>query len=323
MNRKRLTIIIPVYNAANDIHRCLGSLLPQLSPADEVLLIDDGSTDDSMSILRKVEEDNPEIVRVITHENMGAANTRNKGIKEAYGEYVSFMDNDDYVEPDYVNVLMSEIIGSDYDVVECGYDRRTDEDVLFTCKPEGNGEWYKYMCQAPWAKVYKKSFLIENDITFLDYPLNEDVYFTLKCLRFTNKIKLIDYVGYHWYFNNSSVSNTSQKSFSTNIDIVYLMNKLFEAGGYSNELVRFFYTRHMIWYLLFAGRNSSKERFMAEYNKLITWTEEKNLNWEFTWNNKKIQGELLTRRVAIRAFLVLKKLSLIGLFAKCYCKGNN
>lgn len=321
-SNKTLSIIVPVYNAEKTIYRCLDSLLPQLTNEDELLLIDDGSTDNSLSLIQETEKQYPDRVRVIHQENMGAANTRNRGIKEARGTYITFMDNDDFCEPDYLFTMKTSIKESQSDVVLCAYDRRGENEVLYTYKPVNNSMWYGYMAATPWAKIFRRDFLLDNQIEFLDYPLNEDIYFCLKAYRKSRKTTLLEYVGYHWYYNESSVSNTSQKGFSEKVDISYLMDKLLEAGG-TEEPVNYFYTRHMIWYLLFAGRNSSKERFLKEYECLEFWTKKHRLQWKFPLRGAKIRGELLSRRIAIYGFLILRKLGLIPVFAGFYCKGKN
>ena len=91
---KKVTIIIPVYNAGANIEHCIQSILKQTSRDFKVLLINDGSTDDSLIRITEYANRYPDIFKVLTHENMGVVETRHRGIKEADTEYIMFMDND-------------------------------------------------------------------------------------------------------------------------------------------------------------------------------------------------------------------------------------
>lgn len=104
---KKVTIIIPVYNAGANIEHCIQSILKQTSRDFKVLLINDGSTDDSLIRITEYANRYPDIFKVLTHENMGVVETRHRGIKEADTEYIMFMDNDDFIDNDYVEVLFN------------------------------------------------------------------------------------------------------------------------------------------------------------------------------------------------------------------------
>lgn len=320
-SNKVLSIIIPVYNAEGSIRRCLNSIVPQLREEYELLLLNDGSKDNSLAVLREYEKKYPAMIKVYDQANMGAANTRNRGIQEAQGKYVMFVDNDDFVDELYFETMLAEAEKSKSEVVLCAYDRRDEDKVYYTYKPSEKSSWYQFMVPTPWAKIYDREFLLKNDIEYLDYPMNEDVYFCLKCYKCAEKISQIDYVGYHWYFNENSVSNTSQKGFKDNVDIVYLMDRLYESNVPEDELYQFFYTRHMIWYLLFSGRNSSKQSFLEEYEKIEKWSRLHKFKWRYPLFSKKTAGELVSRKAAICIFIMIRKLHLINPFATVYCKG--
>ena len=104
-----LTIAIPVYNAQDSLSRCLDSIYPQLKENYELLLLNDGSKDKSLQVLREFEARTPGITRVIDKENEGVAVTRNRAIQEARGKYITFLDNDDFVEPDYFEIYLSQV----------------------------------------------------------------------------------------------------------------------------------------------------------------------------------------------------------------------
>ena len=101
----KVSIIIPVYNSEKYISKCLDSVLNQTYKNIEILVINDGSKDNSIDILREYEKKDDRIV-VIDKENEGVAKTRNQGIKKATGDYIMFIDNDDFIDEDYVETYL-------------------------------------------------------------------------------------------------------------------------------------------------------------------------------------------------------------------------
>lgn len=315
---KRLSVIIPVYNAEEHIQRCVDSILPQLKNNDELLLINDGSTDSSIDILRKIEAEN-DCVRVIDKQNEGVAKTRNLGILEAKGEYICFIDNDDYVDKDYFETYYNEINNGQYDLVMGGYQRVTDQKVLFKVKPV-QSLWYQLMVVAPWAKLYRRQFLIDHKITFLDYVIGEDNYFNFQVYTKTNRVSVINYSGYNWWFNDASISNTSQKEFNEKIDITVLLNRLIELTG-NEKPYSYFYVRYVIWYLLFSGRKSNVTQFMKEYKKGFYWLKTNNIPIVFPVFSKSIKGETVMNRCLINIFILFHRMKSVKIFASIFCKG--
>ena len=121
----KVTMIIPVYNAEHYIERCLDSLLKQTYKNLEILVMNDGSTDQSLSIIKRKAEKNKNI-RYYNQKNMGVAKTRNKAISLATGKYIMFMDNDDYLDKDYVTTFVEAIQKDNFDIVIGGYRRITE-----------------------------------------------------------------------------------------------------------------------------------------------------------------------------------------------------
>ena len=122
MQNPKVSVIIPVYNSSEYIRHCLDSLLSQTLEDIEILCVDDGSTDDSLSILEEYSRKD-ERVRVLTQENAGAGAARNHGLREARGKYLSFLDSDDYFEPDMLEKARKYIIHYKADFVVFGSDQ--------------------------------------------------------------------------------------------------------------------------------------------------------------------------------------------------------
>ena len=177
------------------------------------------------------------------------------------------------------------------------------------------------MLLAPWAKIYKKDFLIKNNIEFLPYKIGEDVYFTLKMISKKAKIEFLDYTGYVWFYNEKSVSNTIQRGMKKDVDILYLLNKINEFSS-DNKYMNYYYYKYCVWYLLFSGRRTSVSKFCNEHKKYMNWLIENNHYNVLSAFSKELKGELFRHRCCVFIFKILDKFHLIKLFALIYCKGE-
>ena len=320
MSKPAISVIIPVYNAQDGIKRCVDSLLNQSFKDFEIILLNDGSKDNSLNILKEYEL-KYSFVRVIDKQNEGVAVTRNKGILLAEGEYIMFMDNDDFVDSDYIETFYQAIHEKNLDLVIGGYKRVNQDNQIIFSQDIQQSEWSKYIIMAPWAKVYRTEFLKTNNLEFFDYGIGEDIIFNLAAYKTTDKIGLLDYKGYNWYYNNQSISNTSQRGFSPEIDILVLFSKILELGKPS-ELVVYYLKRYYVWYLLFSGKSSSDQEFIHQYIRIKEWLKENKLISTISPLSKKVQGERFQTKISLIVFLSLEKLKLVPLFAKIYCKGK-
>lgn len=113
-----LSIVVPVYNVSSYLSRCLDSLLNQSidSAAYEIIVVNDGSTDSSLNIAQRYAGNHPQIV-IVSQKNGGLSAARNSGVKVARGKYIQFVDSDDYLEPDVLNVLLEKMEREDLDVM--------------------------------------------------------------------------------------------------------------------------------------------------------------------------------------------------------------
>ena len=116
MEKGKVTVIVPVYNEETHIERCIKSILKQTYQNMEIILINDGSKDNSLKILKEFEKEYPSKIRVFTHKNKGLGLTRNVGLDNATGEYITFLDSDDYVSIDYYRTLMNNIQENNSDI---------------------------------------------------------------------------------------------------------------------------------------------------------------------------------------------------------------
>lgn len=269
MSKPAISVIIPVYNAQEGLGQCIDSLLDQTFSDYEIIILNDGSTDNSLEVIQNYASKNDGI-RVVDKENEGVAKTRNRGIALAKGEYIVFIDNDDFIAPDYLECFYKAIEKEKLDIVIGGYKRVNKEHKILFQQDLSQTDWSKYIVVAPWARIYRTSFLRENNIQFFDYPIGEDVIFTLTAYNLTDKIKVIDYNGYNWFFNERSISNTSQRGFNPEIDIIYFLSCLKEVAG-DSEYIKYYVKRYYIWYLLFSGKAASSKQFVEQHRRIQDW----------------------------------------------------
>jgi glycosyltransferase involved in cell wall biosynthesis len=318
-----LTIVVPVYNGAKFLVRCIESILVQSFSNFECLLLDDGSTDDSLSILNKYSLQDARI-RVIQGENVGVARVRNNSIDIANGEYIVFLDQDDYLDPDYCEIHLKYTIENDWDVAMSGYRRPDDKGKIRKEIRPSAGSFYKYTVMAAWAKIHRTDFLRRNNIRFFESKMGEDVVFTLQEIKCSDKMGSIDYIGYNWYDNDESVSNTSFKSLVKNYDSI--MNLLERCRLYAIDDLYFEYylVRQVVFLILSCGKYDKRSDFLLYSEKIFDWLKG---HYPLFEKNKYIsrfpEGEsALTTSITIRFFIFIRKIKLLSLFALLYCKGK-
>lgn len=155
---KKVSIIIPVYNVEKYLERCIDSILNNTYNNFEIILINDGSKDNSQEILERYYDKYPDKIIIKQQENQGPAQARNVGLEIATGEYIMFVDSDDFVQKDYIENYIKVLKEDDYDVVLGGYYKSDDNKTLYTICLQDE-PWSKYMIMGPYTKLYKKSFL--------------------------------------------------------------------------------------------------------------------------------------------------------------------
>lgn len=320
MNKKmKLSIIVPVYNGEKRIEKCLQSIFQQTYQDIEVIVIDDGSKDASWELINKVvEQKKPDYieVRTIQQENHGVAYTRNYGISIAAGEYVTFIDQDDYILPEYCTTYMQAAEKNDSDIVIGGFERITDEGEVTRTVSLEQASWSKFFVTAPWAHIYRMSFIRENGVQFLTTGIGEDIYFNLVAYAYTDKIMIIVDHSYMWVDNPVSVSNSRQNSINEKSDPLYLLNKLAERLPRENmlgkEYEEYFFMRYIVWYFSFTVRGSRKEDVEQMYEQLMQWLRQhypsyrKNPN---IWLGRP-KGDTASIRIGVWLFYILERFGL-------------
>lgn len=203
----KASIIVPVYNSEKYLKRCLDSIIEQSEKDYEIICIDDCSPDGCNSILKKYLEKYPDKIVVIENEdNIGQGKSRMKGIAEAKGDYIFFVDSDDYIEKNYIERFLKEVEDKYYDMVISGYTK--DINGKYVKHDINDSIWTRVCYPVACCKMYRKQFIIDNNIDFSDARIGEDIYFTLAMFCSEAKTKIIHYFGYYYFLNNNSTTRT-------------------------------------------------------------------------------------------------------------------
>lgn len=215
--KRKLSIIVPVYGAETYLKKNMQTIVDQLTAECELILVDDGSKDYSGKICDEIALQSPQ-VSVIHKTNGGVSSARNVGIQTAVGEYIVFVDSDDYVESNYINVIFNGI-NSQNDLIFFGsYLLTGDGNNKYLMKPWLSSvtdrhdtelaQKLVFGCKSnePWDKAFKLEIIKENNISFPEnINLGEDLIFTLTYLKFVHTVSILDCPIYCHTFNKNGL----------------------------------------------------------------------------------------------------------------------
>ncbi|MBE6534229.1 MAG: glycosyltransferase [Ruminococcaceae bacterium] len=209
----KISVIVPVYNVEKYISSCLDSILSQTHTDLEIICVNDGSTDSSGQILDEYAKKDSRI-KVFHKENGGVSSARNLALENATGEYIGFVDSDDYIAPDMYSSLLSNIVDNNADIAECGIayvtengDAKNGVSKVYSLSEQKQilkAFFLKDMGIVIWNKIFK-SEIVNNQRFNENYKIGEDSLFLYNCLKDANKIVGIDTVGYYYLQRESSV----------------------------------------------------------------------------------------------------------------------
>lgn len=231
----KVSIIVPVYNVEKYLRKCIDSLINQTLNDIEIICINDGSTDKSLEILKEYKNRDSRII-LLNQENSGQSVARNRGIEIAKGEYLGFVDPDDWIDLDYYEKLYNAASTNDTDIAVGGIIRVTGikkkKFLNFEKETLTDNTKLKFeLCDVPeksyiWNKIYKTQKLKEINLKFEEGRIFEDCIFTPQALFFLGKMVTVPNT-YYYYLrrNNSTVKQRSQKA---NADSIYAHKKASE-----------------------------------------------------------------------------------------------
>lgn len=254
MKKIEVSVIVPVYNVEKYLEKCLESLVNQKFNNYEIIVVNDGSPDNSQKIIDKYIKKYPKLIKGYKKENGGVSSARNYGLKNAIGDYIAFVDSDDYVKEDYLSLLYNEAKIHNYDIIMCDMIKKssTNEEVL-NCYVNGNDIVKNLLVSLPaiWNKMYKKSLFLENKIEFPDILYGEDLATTGKLLMHAKNIGYVNKALYYYIIRDGSIMHQQKynKKMSDIFKSLDILTNYFKEKDYYEkykEEIEYLHISHLL-----------------------------------------------------------------------------
>lgn len=324
---KKISVIIPAYNVEAHIATCLASLERQTHENLEVILINDGSADKTEEIIKAYMGKSRLEIRYFSQTNHGQAYTRNFGTKQASGEYIAYIDSDDYLDADYLARLYETAETYESDVVNSGYRVVKEDGTVLT---EVNispflavSDFGRAGVFVVWSKLFRTSFIREKQLSFPEGKLYEDVPFSIAAKFQGKNVKSISYIGYNYVQHENSTMSSAVKSsrfpykeleavLSETVSLEHVCKKELEF-----EVLHFF-AGFLFLYCKKAGREDVisfcdyASGVMAKY-----FPDYKKNPYVGLFRSKELP---FTYRAAIKAFVILNRMHLLKAFTLAITK---
>lgn len=288
MEKAKVSIVIPVYNAEKYIEKCLKSVINQTLKKIEIIIINDGSKDKSEEIIREIAKKDSRI-KFITRENKGVGPTRNEGIELANGEYIIFIDSDDVIEPNMCEIMYNKAKKNDVDIVICNSNiikngkilrkEERNEDIKVNISSVSNflNTYYhnKLYENRVWDKMFRLSIIKENNIQFGDLKkiTGEDLFFGITILPYCKKVIFIKEKLYNYYIRENSIMQTyNSQEVQKTIEFIKEIEKFQTSKNIKNEYDSFLAT--YIYNLVVGSsiatlRHKKKKKLKEDINYIV------------------------------------------------------
>ena len=270
----KFSVIVPVYNVEAYLEQCLESLKVQDYGDFEVVCVNDGSIDRSREILAEWEARMPQM-RVIDRKNGGLSAARNTGLEAATGDYVVFVDSDDWVEPTMLSTLATTIGNEDMVCFAC---QRTDNEATDTLTEETATGWDYYNRHAlearvvpfvcVWQRCYRRQFLEDNNLRFLEGILHEDNEFTPRACLKAKSIKVIPNALYNYRVRPNSIM--TRRGLRNKKDLIRIANSLSDLFGKETGIEETTVYRALTQYYQMAFLDNTDEE-KRQLRQLVDW----------------------------------------------------
>ncbi len=294
----KLSIIVPIYNSGKYLYKCINSLLRQTLDDIEIILVDDHSIDNSLNIINNYQRLYPDKIKVLSNiENKGAGYSRNKGLLVATGEYIGFIDSDDYIEPDMYEKMYVTAVNNNDDIVVTNMDLKyLGLDFSFLsrkCPTEQNRfdikENKEYLVNAKPSccnKIYRRELLkresFPEGLKWEDYP------FTLNIISKSTMVECLADTSYHYRINLLGTTCTDLRKVNRKMLDIFEVSDMLEQKMVDNDLFNEFQNElRTVQIVNSLGRvkdllftNISREEKMLLMNYLINLIEIKYGDWE-------------------------------------------
>ncbi len=315
-NIPTISVIVPVYNTEKYLNQCIDSILAQTFTDFELLLIDDGSTDNSAMICDEYAQKDSR-VRVFHKKNGGVSSARNLGLDNACGEWIAFVDGDDWIKPNYLYSMISQsdadLIMSSFEIIDKVemWDNRIGNELYNNSKIKFFLERYintATLC-APWCKLFKKSIIgnlkFDETISFA-----EDTIFCFEYLEKVDSVKTISNFGYQYRRGLNEALSVKLLSISEYRDIIHEYSNSFKKleykFNYDGTLARIANCSNQLRKCCIVIKNSDRSLF-NKYKELVNLLSDGNIQEILRYNNNEFKGN----RRKVFDYLALNKLYLL------------
>ena len=326
-NDPKVSVIIAVYNASKHLRECLDSVINQTLKEIEIICVNDGSKDDSLEILREYEAKDDRVI-VIDKENGGAGSARNKGLEIAKGEYLSFLDADDFFDEKMLENAYDKAKAAQADIMVFGSDQYRDDLNEFkkvswvirakeipNYRPMNQRQFtdniFKVFVGWAWDKLFRADFIRENDITFQEIRTSNDMRFVFLAIALAKRIEVdTDIYAHQRRDDPSSLSNTREKSWNCFHEALNsLKEKLIEHGMFDEVKQDYInYTLHASLWNLTTIKGEKQE---VLYNKLRDdWFDEFGINAHdesYFYNKSEYSQYKAVRRMTFKEWTLYNK----------------
>lgn len=262
----KISIVVPVYNVEKYLSQCLDSIINQTFKDFECICVNDGSPDNSLAILQEyASKDNR--IKIINQENKGLPCARNTGFKYVQSPYVAFVDSDDWLDKNYLQILYKTIEETNSDVVTCNYEKYYEKenkfvsDILpqerkFCVHDKLSSKIEKAYAQPTvWNKIIKTKILKDNDIKFFEGFANEDSPFMSLVFLLSDKIVYVENPLYFYRIRGNSITSNNKKVFTDKvINFMNLIEDIINRQMFNDDIFNFLY-KLLFWDLSSFNKN--------------------------------------------------------------------
>lgn len=251
MSTIKISIVVPVYNVEKYIKRCLESLVNQTLEDIEIIVVNDGSTDNSQKIIDQYVSKYPHLVKSFIKKNGGLSDARNYGLSYCNGEYIGFIDSDDYIDINMYEKMYSKAKDENSDIVVCDYYKVYNSKMKLVKAKKYNDKKDMFIdtLAAAWNKIYRREMLMKSNVIFPKGLIYEDTEFFCKLIPYINVASYVSEPFVYYIQRRGSIANTQGEKNAQifkileNIVNYYRENELFEE--YYSEL-EYLYIRIML-----------------------------------------------------------------------------
>lgn len=316
----KVSVIVPVYNVEDYIEKCLKSLVNQTLDEIEIIIVNDGSTDNSETIIKKYIQNNNNKIRYVTKTNGGLSDARNYGMKFATGEYIAFLDSDDYVDVTIYEKMYNKAKQDNCDFVECDFIWKYDKKEVKDCGEiyYNKHEMLEKARVVAWNKLIKRELIEQTKIEFPKGLRYEDVEFFYKLLPYINKFGFVKEHLIYYIQRGNSLANTQDERTKDIFTVLKNVLEYYKENGFYDEYkteLEYTYTRLLLCssflrIIKIKDKKIRNDLLMLTWNSLNNnfpnWKKNRILRMKKNWKNRYMRS---INSVTFKCYAVTLRLS--------------